>query len=152
MIGSAVSETPSADEVLAVFQEIVLSGQAIATAFSHPVRLTESAAAIPFALRAISAAGRRGLSQADLARCLIRSAPWTTRLIDHLELDGLVHRAPHPSDRRVNMLTLTNAGEQALNEFISRGRAAVIQLFPVHTLSSMNSLKTQLHKISELIG
>lgn len=151
MIRSAANESPSADEVLEVFQEIVLSGQAVSAAFSGPVRLTESASAVPFALRAIRAAGRRGLSQADLARSLNRSAPWATRLVDHLEQEGLVHRAPHPSDRRVNMLTLTGTGGQVLEAFVDKGREVVTSLFPTQTVSSMNSFKMQLHQIAAIV-
>ena len=151
MAGPATSENPSADEVLDIFQEIILSGAAISAAFNAPLHLAESCSLAPVALRTIRDAGRRGLSQADLSRALGRSAPWTTRLVDHLERDGLILRTAHPSDRRVNMLTLSGLGLEALNGFVEKGRMAVLRLFPNHTTLSLNQFKAQLHQFSSTI-
>ena len=152
MVGSVANESLSADEVLDIFEEIVLSGLAVSAAFNNPLRLHDTIGLVPFALRTVKAAGRRGLSQADLARSLRRSAPWTTRLVDQLERDGLVNRTPHPSDRRVNMLTLTPSGAEVLEGFIEKGRTAVMRIFPTRTASLLNQLKSQLHQISETIS
>lgn len=152
MVGFTANENVSADVVLDIFQEIILSGLTVSAAFSGPLRPKDTVGLVPFALRTINAAGRRGLSQADLARGLNRSAPWTTRLVDHLERDGLVNRTPHPSDRRVNMLTLTHSGAEALEDFIEKGRAAVTQLFPAQTTFLIGQLRSQLHQISTTIS
>ena len=121
----------SADEVLELLQEIVLSGLAVSCAFSSPARTHDSLGLVPFALRTIHAAGRRGSSQADLARSLNRSAAWITRLVDHLEGEDWVSRTPHPSDRRVNMLTLTPSGASALEGFIDQGERPSCGLSPI---------------------
>lgn len=57
-----------------------------------------------------------GLSQNELA-ALIEVEPITVgRLIDRLEVRGLVERRNDPSDRRVRRLHLTNAAEPLLDE------------------------------------
>lgn len=152
MAGSIASESPSAEEVLDIFQEIILSGLAITAAFSDPVRPGDANALVPFALRIISDAGRRGLSQEDLSRTLHRSAPWTTRLVDQLESDGLITRRPHPSDRRVNMLTLSSQGTETLHGFVEKGRTAVLGLFPIQTTVSLSHFKAQLQQFSLIVS
>ena len=121
-------------------------------AFSSPARTHDSLGLVPFALRTIHAAGRRGSSQADLARSLNRSAAWITRLVDHLEGEDWVSRTPHPSDRRVNMLTLTPSGASALEGFIDQGRAAVLRAFPDPSSVLLGQLKDQLQRISATIS
>lgn len=152
MAGAAIRENPSADEVLDIFQEIILSGAAISAAFNSPLHIAESCSLAPVALRTIRDAGRRGLSQADLSRALNRSAPWTTRLVDQLERDGLIFRMPHPLDRRVNMLTLSDLGAEALQGFVEKGRMAVLSLFPRQTTLSLNQFKAQLHQFSVMVS
>lgn len=152
MAGAAIRENPSADEVLDIFQEIILSGAAVSAAFNSPLRLAESCSLAPVALRTIRDAGRRGLSQADLSRALNRSAPWTTRLVDQLERDGLIFRMAHPSDRRVNMLALSDLGAEALQGFVEKGRTAVLSLFPRQTTHSLSQFKAQLHEFSQIVS
>ncbi|MCC9307851.1 MarR family transcriptional regulator [Kitasatospora sp. RB6PN24] len=41
------------------------------------------------------------------------------RYIDSLESRGLVHRRPHPTDRRAHAVELTEAGEAALTEVLA---------------------------------
>ena len=49
-------------------------------------------------------------TQQSLSRAL-RSTPRNiTGLVDALEVDGLVERAPHPTDRRATLVTLTAKG------------------------------------------
>jgi DNA-binding MarR family transcriptional regulator len=38
---------------------------------------------------------------------------YVTVLVDHMEAEGLVERARHPSDRRATLIRLTDAGEEA---------------------------------------
>ncbi len=152
MAGPAASENPSTDEVLDIFQEIILSGAALSAAFNRPLHLTESCSLRPIALRTIRDAGRRGLSQADLSRALGRSAPWTTRLVDQLERDGLISRMAHPSDRRVNMLALSDLGSDALQGFAEHGRRAVLSLFPEQTNTSLNKFKAQIRQLTTIVS
>ena len=53
-------------------------------------------------------------SQSDVARRLRIEGATVTRMVDILSKEGLVERTPDPHDRRVNLLSLTPAGESAL--------------------------------------
>lgn len=50
----------------------------------------------------------------DVARQLRITVGAASRLTDRLEADGLVARAPHPTDRRGSRIVLTEAGARAL--------------------------------------
>lgn len=152
MAEPTAGENPSADDVLDIFEEIILSSAAVSAAFNNPLRLTESCSLSPLALRTIRNAGRRGLSQADLSRALGRSAPWTTRLVDQLERDGLIFRTPHPSDRRVNVLTLSDRGAEALQGFVDKGRTALLSLFPRQTTLALSQFRAQIHQFSLMVS
>jgi len=63
------------------------------------------------------------LTMRELGTALTIDAPYTTVVVDDLERRGLLVRSPHPDDRRVKLVTLTEAGresactaEQILNE------------------------------------
>lgn len=53
-----------------------------------------------------------GCSQQVLADLTYRDKPSTTRLIDNLEKEHYVIRQPHATDRRQNLIFLTNKGRQ----------------------------------------
>ncbi|HEY1933261.1 MAG TPA: MarR family transcriptional regulator [Acetobacteraceae bacterium] len=55
-----------------------------------------------------------GLSQAQLAERLDLEAISLVRLIDSLQARGLIERRPHPHDRRIRTLWLTEAGRPIL--------------------------------------
>jgi DNA-binding MarR family transcriptional regulator len=48
----------------------------------------------------------------DIARSLGIDAPYATLVVDDLEKLGLVERGPHPTDRRVKVVTTTVRGAQ----------------------------------------
>jgi DNA-binding MarR family transcriptional regulator len=50
-----------------------------------------------------------------------------TRMVDRLEARGLVRRAADPTDRRVTLVQLTEAGQELLDELRPRHRALVEQ-------------------------
>ena len=52
----------------------------------------------------------RALRAVEITRSLSTTTTRTTRLIDEAEQRGLVVRAPHPSDRRAVLVTLTDDG------------------------------------------
>jgi len=56
------------------------------------------------------------MSLGDLAVALDVSPTNITGLIDHLERDGLVTRAPDPDDRRATRASLSSLGQAKLNE------------------------------------
>ena len=49
-----------------------------------------------------------GLSQQELCNRTFRDKPSITRLIDNLEKQNLVNRLPSTTDRRINLVALTN--------------------------------------------
>ena len=65
----------------------------------------------------IKHAGKKeGLSQIDLSRKMIVSAGNTTRLVDRLEKEKLVERAPKPNDRRVKLIRVTEKASEILDQ------------------------------------
>lgn len=61
-----------------------------------------------------SVAASEGESQQALATRLHISPSWMVAIVDQLESRGLLERAPHPRDRRVRNLHLTQAGRKLL--------------------------------------
>lgn len=61
-------------------------------------------------LGALAAAGRRGLTQSQLASALGVSAPVMSRRLDLLVDAGIVSREDHPTDRRKRIILLTETG------------------------------------------
>lgn len=53
-------------------------------------------------------------SQSDVAKRLRVEGATVTRMIDLLSKEGLVERYPHPTDRRINLLSITPHGEAEL--------------------------------------
>lgn len=56
---------------------------------------------------------RDGQSQTEVGQNVTKDRQTITRIIDALELGGLVQRRAHPSDRRCNLVFITEAGRQA---------------------------------------
>ncbi len=53
-----------------------------------------------------------GLSQQELCVRSFRDKPSITRLLDNMEKQGLVKRMPSPTDRRINLVMLTDISRQ----------------------------------------
>jgi len=67
----------------------------------------------PPRLQVLGLLGRRGAAPLhEIRDCLGSSAANVTKLVDALEADGLVGRRPHPRDRRVIQVDLTEAGHE----------------------------------------
>jgi MarR family transcriptional regulator, transcriptional regulator for hemolysin len=58
-------------------------------------------------------------SQTDVARRLRIEGATVTRMIDILAKEGLVERRSHPTDRRVNLLEITPAGEREVKRIFT---------------------------------
>jgi DNA-binding MarR family transcriptional regulator len=95
--------------------KLVLTANRMFRAVSNLVRRFELTESQFNALRVLRGAERRGesLTQAELAERLIASRANTTWILDKLEERRLVRRKGH-SDRRKNLLELTNAGQRLL--------------------------------------
>ncbi|WP_418316969.1 MarR family winged helix-turn-helix transcriptional regulator [Piscinibacter sakaiensis] len=59
-----------------------------------------------------------GIDQRTLARRIGFDTSTIAGVIDRLEARGLMSRGPSPDDRRVRLLTLTDAGRQLLHEVV----------------------------------
>ncbi len=57
-----------------------------------------------------------GLSQAQLSKMMLVNRANITTLIDRMEKADLVARTPSPSDRRFNIIKLTNRGKKLLTQ------------------------------------
>jgi DNA-binding MarR family transcriptional regulator len=67
-----------------------------------------------WALQRLDAA--TGCSMVDLSRALLTDKSNVTSIVDRLEKDGLATRTPATHDRRVNLITLTDAGGRLREE------------------------------------
>jgi DNA-binding MarR family transcriptional regulator len=102
-------------------------------------------------IRALRRIARTPMTMKELARNLGIDAPYATLVVDDLEEQGLVERGPHPTDRRVRLVTTTARGnhlakraEEILGkppagltslpaselEAVARGLEAAIEVFP----------------------
>ncbi|MGZ8630014.1 MAG: MarR family winged helix-turn-helix transcriptional regulator [Actinomycetota bacterium] len=93
------------------------------------------------------------LRMADLAGSVLLTASGTTRAVDRMEREGLVHRAQDPDDGRATLVSLSPAGRR-------RFRAAA----PVHlagirarfldalTVREARELRSALSKVLEATG
>jgi len=70
-----------------------------------------------------------------------------TQLIDRLEADGLVARAPDPNDRRSRLAVITAKGKRAYEDGIRIQRAAEHELFGGFTTDETHQLAALLGKI-----
>ena len=73
-------------------------------------------------------------------------APYATLIVDKLEAHGLVERQPHPDDRRRKLVTLTNAGHDAIasaDAILLRPPSALKRL-PADDLAQLTALLTRL--------
>jgi DNA-binding MarR family transcriptional regulator len=75
----------------------------------------------------LSRAPNESLRMVEVSRSLLLSKSGVTRLVDRLELRGLVERTSCPEDRRVVYTTLTDQGRQAFDEAGPRLAVAVAE-------------------------
>ena len=64
-------------------------------------------------LLVLGRAGAPGLPMREIGRERVLTTGGVTRLVDRMEAAGLVRRSPHPEDRRVQLVSLTELGEQS---------------------------------------
>jgi DNA-binding MarR family transcriptional regulator len=69
------------------------------------------------------------LTQRALSQALRVTPRNVTGLVDALEADGLVVRAPHPTDRRATLVTLTRRGDESAAAMAADYRTGAKDLF-----------------------
>ena len=78
----------------------------------------------PTITAALSTINKHGpLTLGDLAASERVAPPTITKIVDKMENAGLVQRQPHPVDRRVSLVGVTELGAARLDEFRSRRNA-----------------------------
>lgn len=77
------------------------------------------------AIRLVMAAQQRGeqITPKDIARAVDISAASTTKLIDRLEAGGHLVRSPHPSDRRTQLISVTESTRRTAGRTVGRQHA-----------------------------
>jgi DNA-binding MarR family transcriptional regulator len=100
------------------------------------------------ALLHLSRAPGNLMRRVDLAERVLLTASGITRLLDGLEVAGLVERAGCPSDRRVVYAKLTRAGKQKLREASTTHLAGIAELFTGrYTDSELETLASLLGRL-----
>jgi Transcriptional regulators len=125
----------TAEEVLALDAFIKLYRSVIAVqgrllpALQREFGLTESQIAVLEALKHLGP-----LQQGELCQKILRSGSNVTTVVDNLERDGLVRRVRDESDRRIQVVNLTDKGrdviDRALPVHVQRITSAMATLEP----------------------
>lgn len=106
-----------------------------------------------FEIYALTALARSGpLKQAGLAKIIGRSPVFTSRLVDHLERDGLVERVEHPFDRRINRIRLTAEGLETYRRMKLRSLELADTLFHDVSDERLWELAQAMRRLSEKNG
>jgi DNA-binding MarR family transcriptional regulator len=97
------------------FLNIIYTGTMIARASFRYFQGTDLTDAQFNVLVQLKCSAQRSLSQSVLGRRLVVNKADMTGIIDRLERAGLVVRLPHPKDRRVHMIAMTDKGEKMVD-------------------------------------
>ncbi len=93
-------------------------------------------------IRALRRIAGTPMTMGTLATTLGIDAPYATLVVDELERQRLVERRPHPTDRRVRLVTATARGAAAAKraeEILGRPPAGLSQL-PADTLRTLAAI------------
>jgi MarR family transcriptional regulator for hemolysin len=91
------------------------------------------------------------LSQSDLAHGLGVEGATMVGMIDRLARDGLIERSVSPTDRRVKLITLTQAGEEAFERVKTEGTLFRDNLLKNFDDSQKLMVAELLEKIQQLV-
>ncbi len=98
-----------------------------------------------FCLRTL--ARHDGMVQRDLAAALHVSRPTVTAMLQRMERDGMVRRAPDETDQRISRVYLTDEGrrrERSLAAVLLAYNASVLDSIPTHDRLDLERLLGQL--------
>jgi DNA-binding MarR family transcriptional regulator len=88
------------------------------------------------------------LTMSELSQLLLVSNGNTTAVVDRLEQDGLVARAPSTSDRRIVRVSLTTRGRRDFEQLAVDHEARVDSLFAGASSADLDALEDILHRIT----
>jgi len=102
------------------------------------------------ALRILRGAGGRGLPSLEIGVRMIQRVPDVTRIVDRLEVDGMVRRARTNEDRRVVLVQITAKGLDLLSKLDAPVNALHRQQFPKLSRRELDELNRLLVKAREM--
>lgn len=117
-----VPPSSSADDVLVVL--IIRTAKALVEQLRAGRTAGEaSATTVMHGLAAQYIRKREGVTTSDLARYLMVTKQSASEIVSVLEGEGVILRAPHPTDRRARVLLLTDVGRARLEDGRERWHA-----------------------------
>ena len=93
----------------------------------------------------------RGLTQRELADALDIGAPATVALVDRMERDGLVARAPVPGDRRRNAVRATASSRRLFARIEAAAAELRREIFGGMTTAEVQTLQRLLRRARERV-
>jgi len=93
-----------------------------------------------------------GVSQAALAELAGVEPPTLVRVIDQLEAQGLVERRASPTDRRVNLLRLTEAAKPVVAQIEAEAERLRVELLDGISFEEYQTALGVMQKLSERLG
>lgn len=100
-------------------------------------------------LRILRGAGIKGLCRNEISARMVTATPDMSRLLDRIELAGLITRERDGDDRRQVMTCITPTGEQRLTAIEEPMRELHHQLFEGATENELKALSRQLAKLRD---
>ncbi|WP_423455841.1 MarR family winged helix-turn-helix transcriptional regulator [Ottowia sp. VDI28] len=97
-----------------------------------------------------SLAGSEAISIGQLAQTTVMKQPTVTRVLDRMTQRGHVERLAHGSDRRITLVRITLAGEQAVGQLMELAREHEQRVLEPFGLESAEALKNTLRRMIEL--
>ena len=97
-------------------------------------------------------ARRGGVTASELGRELELDPGYLSRILQRFERDGLVSRAPSPTDRRQSLLSLTEAGRAAFAPLDARSREEVSALLTPLAEPAQAAVVGAMGRIEALLG
>jgi DNA-binding MarR family transcriptional regulator len=88
----------------------------------------------------------------ELARTVGATSHNVTKLLDALEVEGLVARAADPADARARLVTLTDAGRRACQTLEPHHASAVSAAFDSLTQSELAELARLIGKVTQRLS
>lgn len=90
-----------------------------------------------------------GLTMRELSKRLMVTGGNITGITDQLEAEGMVVRAPHPTDRRAFSVKLTPAGRKFFKRMATTHEAWVVELFAGWTAEQKTAMYEQLATLKQ---
>ena len=93
-----------------------------------------------------------GVSQAALAELVGVEPPTLVRVLDQLEVQGLIERRTSPTDRRVNLLSLTEAARPLVAEIEAEAERLRLELLQGLSFEDYQAALGVMQKLGERLG